>query len=242
MKQKIKWCVRMFAACSLAIVGPWVQGQTVAPVLPVPLNLVQLSSSASVEVPQDWLTLTLSTSRDGPDADTVQAQLKLALNAALTLARQRAQVGELEVNTGNFRLSPRFNREGRISGWQGSAELLLQGRDFTRIAALAGNIPSLTIGGVQFSLSRATQTRVEVEAQSMAIERFKAKAGEIAKSFGFSSYGLREVSVNANDQGFMPQPRMMAMQAKGAAADAAVQLEAGKSAVVVTVSGTVQLQ
>lgn len=238
----VKLCVRVFAAGGLALAGAWVQAQSVGTVLPVPHNVVQLSASAYVEVPQDWLTLTLSTSRDGADADAVQAQLKQALDAALALARQRAQVGDLEVHTGNFRLAPRYNREGRISGWQGSAELVLQGRDFTRIAALAGSIPSLTIGGAQFSLSRATQTRVEVEAQSMAIERFKAKAGEIAKGFGFSTYGLREVSVNGNDQGFMPQPRLMAMQAKAAVADAPVPLEAGKSAVVVTVSGSVQLQ
>ncbi len=36
----------------------------------------------------------------------------------------------------------------------------------------------------------------------IAIERFKAKAAELAKGFGFSGYSLREVAVNANDQGF----------------------------------------
>ena len=72
--------------------------------------------------------------------------------------------------------------------------------------------------------------------------RFKARAGDIAKSFGFAGYGLREVSVNSNDQGFQPRPRVMAMEAKATASDMAVPLEAGKTAVVVTVSGSVQLR
>jgi uncharacterized protein YggE len=76
----------------------------------------------------------------------------------------------------------------------------------------------------------------------MAIERFKAKAAELAKGFGFSGYSLREVAVNANDQGFVPRPRMMAAEGRAAQTDAAVPVEAGKSAVIVTVSGSVQLR
>jgi uncharacterized protein YggE len=84
---------------------------------------------------------------------------------------------------------------------------------------------------------------VETEAQSLAIERFKTKAAELAKGFGFGGYTLREVAVNANDQGFIPRPRMMGMEAKAAMAqDAAVPVEAGKTSVIVTVSGSVQLR
>ena len=71
---------------------------------------------------------------------------------------------------------------------------------------------------------------------------FKAKAGEIAKGFGFTGYTLREVSVNASDTGNPPRPRMMAMEAKAASSDMAVPVEAGKSTVQVTVSGAVQLK
>ena len=40
----------------------------------------------------------------------------------------------------------------------------------------------------------------------------------------------------------MPRPRMMAMEAKAVTADAPVPVEAGRSTVVVTVSGSVQLR
>ncbi|MBU4323286.1 MAG: SIMPL domain-containing protein, partial [Gammaproteobacteria bacterium] len=76
-----------------------------------------------------------------------------------------------------------------------------------------------------------------------AIERFKGKAAEVAKGFGFSGYTLREVSVSSADQGGGPvRPRMMAMEAKTSMADTPVPVEAGKSMVSVTVSGSIQLR
>jgi predicted secreted protein len=99
----------------------------------------------------------------------------------------------------------------------------------------------MTMGGVGFGLSREQRARVEGEAQSIAIEHFKSKAAELAKGFGFAGYTLREVAVNSNDQGY-PRPRMMAMEMKAAQADAPLPVEAGKSSVVVTVSGSVQLR
>ena len=207
-----------------------------------PQNVVQLSASGSVEVQQDLLSISMATTRDGPDAGTVQNQLKVALDTALAEAKKSAQPGQLDVRTGNFSLYPRYARDGKINGWQGTAELVLEGRDFARISTVAGKVQTLTMGNVAFSLSREQRTKVEGEAQSIAIDRFKAKAADIAKGFGFGGYTLREVSVNANDQSFVPRPRVMAMEAKAASSDAPVPVEAGKSTVLVTVSGSVQLK
>jgi predicted secreted protein len=194
-----------------------------------------------VEVQQDLLSVTLATTREAADAATVQAQLKTALDTALGEAKRNAQPGQMDVRTGNFSLSPRYTKEGKISGWQGSTELLLEGRDFARITQTVGRIGTLGIANIGFGLSRDERAKVEVEAQTMAIDNFKQKALELAKGFGFAGYTLREVSVNANEGGPI-RPRMMAAQAKSFAADAPVPVEAGKTAVVVNVSGSVQLK
>ena len=208
---------------------------------PPPQNVLQLSANGTVEVQQDLLSMTLSTTRDAAEAATVQTQLKTALDAALTEARKNAQPGQLDVRTGNFSLSPRYTREGKINGWQGSTELVLEGRDFPRITQTAGRITTLNVGSVGFGLSREQRAKVETEAQSIAIDNFKHKAVELAKGFGFAGYTLREVSVNASEGGPV-RPRMMAAQAKSLSADAPVPIEAGKTTVVVNVSGAVQLK
>lgn len=226
------------AACTTAALLATAQAR--AQMLPVPENVVQLAATGTVEVPQDYLTITLATTREAADAATVQAQLKAAVDAALAEARKDATAGQMEVRTGGFSLYPRHTKEGRISTWQGTAEIVLAGRDFARISSTAGRVSGLSVSQVAFSLSREERARVEGQAQAQAIAQFQAKAGEIARSFGFANYSLREVSVMANDAGMPPQPRVMAMQAK-AYDSAPVPVEAGKTVVAVTVSGGVQL-
>ncbi len=208
-----------------------------------PRNVVQLSASGTLEVQQDLLVVNLATSKEGTDAAAVQAQLKQALDAALAEAKRSAQPGQLDVRTGPFGLYPRYGKEGKINGWQGRAELVLEGRDFARITSTAGKIQTLAISNVAFGLSREARAKVEGEAQTQAIEQFKARAAELAKGFGFSTYSLREVAVNSNEMVPGPRPRMMAAEAKmGSFADAPVPVEAGKAQVVVNVSGSVQMR
>ena len=69
-----------------------------------PQNVLQLSATGSTEVVQDWLVLTLATSKEGSDAAAVQAQLRQALDAALAEAKRQAQPGQLDVRTGAFGL------------------------------------------------------------------------------------------------------------------------------------------
>jgi predicted secreted protein len=209
-----------------------------------PANVVQIAASGFMQVQQDWLTLRLSTNETGPDALTVQNQLKAALETALRVARAEAQPSRLEVRTGQFNLHPRYSSAGKVIGWQGSAELLLEGRDIARITETAGKISTLTLGGVAFSLSRQMQRQLESEVQAQAIERFKARAAEVATGFGFAGYTLREVAISSVDQDFSQPdpPRMPAMQAKAAMSDIAVPAVAGKSTVNVTVSGSIQLR
>lgn len=232
--------LRTLLLSSLVAIGTLAQAQAMQP---APLNVVNLSASGFLEAPQDWLSMSLSTTREGTDAVTVQNQLKVALESALAVARASAQPQQLEVRTGQFSLYPRYTDKGKISGWQGSTELVLEGRDFARISTTAGKIQTLTMSSMGFSLSREARQKLESDVQAMAIERFKVKAGEVAKGFGFAGYSLREVAVSSADQEGRPfQPRAMAMEAKAAMSDAAVPVEPGKSTVNVTVSGSVQLK
>ncbi len=232
--------IRIGAAC--AIVAASAVGMAQQAQQSVAQNVVQLSATGLVEVQQDLLSIVLSTTRDGSDAAMVQSQLKTALDTALTEARKVVQSGQLELRTGNFSVTPRYGRDGKTTGWQGSAELILEGRDFARLGAAAGRIQTLSVSGMSLGLSREQRARVEGEAQSMAIERFKVKAMDISRSFGFTGFTLREVNVNSNDQTMSPRPRMLAMEARPMAADAPVPVEAGKTSVLVTVSGSVQLK
>ncbi|TDQ43125.1 SIMPL domain-containing protein [Tepidicella xavieri] len=224
---------------ALALTSPlWAQAPA-----PAPHNVVQLSASAQQEAVQDWLTVVLTHRAQAADAATVQRQLQTALDNALRHVRPRVKEGELEVSSGGFSVQPRHNREGQIVGWQGSAELLVQGRDIARIAATAGDTPGMALSQMHFSLSRQARQALEDGIRSEAIARFKATAQQVAKDFGFSGYTLREVAVSEGGQEYAMRPRMMmAADANAAVMSAPVPAEPGKTLVQVTVSGSVQLQ
>lgn len=221
---------------------PWcAQAQSVP--VPVPHNVLQLQSSGSVEVVQDWLSLTLGVVREGSDAAQVQAQLRAVLEPAMNEARKQAKPGQVEVRSGSFSVFPRYGREGKINGWQGSAEVILEGRDIPALTAAASRISGLNVTQLNFSLSREQRQQLEAEAQSRAIQSFKARAADLTRQFGFAGYSLREVNVSSSDGGYSPRPRLMAAEAKMASPMAAADLpvEAGRSTVTVTVSGSIQM-
>lgn len=231
------------AALALALAGPDVRAQKPA-WAPPPQNLVTLSATASTDVPQDWLTVVLATTREGAEPLALQAQLRQAVDAALAEARRAAAGLEpraLEVQTGAFSLSPRYGGDGRMSGWAGRAELVLQGRDTAALAQLAGRIRTLTVASTGWSLSREAREKVESQVVAEAIARFRVRADEIARAFGLTHWVLGEVAVH----GDVPMPAPVAMRRAASvmavSADAALPVEAGKATVAVTVSGSVIL-
>ena len=204
-------------------------------------NVLQVSASASAEIPQDLLAVTLTVQRDGTEATVVQSQLKQVLDAALTEARKAARPGLLDVRTGSFSVSPRYSIKAGISGWQGRADLILEGRDITAISQLSGRLPGLVVTGVGHGLSREAREKAEAEVAAQAIARFRARAESYARQFGFAGYTIREVSVGQADAA-VPVPRMraMAVAAAGAAEDA-LPVEAGRTTVTVNVGGSIQM-
>ena len=156
-------------------------------------------------------------------------------------AKKVAKPGQLDVHTGNFSLAPRYTNKGAVNGWQGSTELIVEGRDMQAIGQLSGRITTLTINRVGYNLSRELRERSEGEISAQAIASFRSKAADYAKQFGYAGYAIREVAVNsASEQ--PPRPMMMEMRAKAASiSDEALPVEPGKGTVSVNVSGTVQL-
>lgn len=208
---------------------------------PLPTQRVNLAAQASVQVAQDLLTMSLSTTREGTNPQLVQAQLKAALDTALTMAKKEARPTQMAVRTGRFGLSPRYDRDGKITGWQGSTELVLEGQDFARISETAGKLTSLTVSGASFGLTQAQRQGAQAQAQTQAIALFRQRATEIAKAFDFQTYTLGEVSVNFDEGVPVYQPQMKALRTMAAEA-APVPVEAGMASVSVNVSGSVQLQ
>jgi len=209
---------------------------------PPPADVISFGTSATMEVPMDVLSVTLQAVRDGAEASVVQAQLKQALDAALTEAKKSAQPGAMDVRTGNFSLFPRYGKDGRIGNWTGQANLVLEGKDIARVAQTAGQINGMNVVSVNSSISRELVEKYETEVTAQAIQKYRAQADTLARQFGARSYTLREVSVQSGVSTPGPRPLYMRKDAAVAAEAAApLPVEQGKGTIQANVNGSVQL-
>jgi predicted secreted protein len=185
----------------------------------------------------------MQANKEGGQAAEVQSGLKQVMEQALADARKSAQANAMEVHTAYFSVQPRYNSAGKISGWQGTAQLILEGTDTTRITQTAGRLNGLAVSNVAYGLSRALREQYEASLTTQAIGRFKARATQIANDFGMKGYALGDVTVTSTEPGLEPRPYLMkAMSARMEAADVPLPVEPGKGVISVTVSGQVQLR
>ena len=148
-----------------------------AQVQAAPQNVVNLNAEASLELPQDLLVVTLSVTREGVEPAAVQAQLRQALDSALTEARKAVRAGQLDLRTGAFSVSPRYATKptpggNNITGWLGRAELVIEGKDIAAISQLAGRLSTLQVVRTVFGLSREAREKIEAEVAAQSISRF----------------------------------------------------------------------
>lgn len=242
MTRKQHWLV-MGTLLAAAVAAPWAQAQTAGP----RTDLLNLQASASIEVTQDLLALTFSTTREGKDAGAVQTELKKALEAALVEARKVAKPGQVDLQAGSLSVYPRYGQPSgsrssgapQITGWQGSVQLVVKGRDMETISRLSSRITTLNIENVGYGLSREAREKAEQSVVADAIANYKSKAGQYAQQFGYRGFQIGEVSVNADGGG--PEMRAAPQMAKlsMAMADAPLPVESGKTTVTVSVNGNV---
>lgn len=207
-----------------------------------PHQVLHLSAWAQTEVAQDWFVMTLAVQKEGLQATAVQKQLNAVLAEAVALGTPWVKPGALAMSTGEMHVSPRYGRDGRITGWQGSAQLLLQGRDAVQMASLAARMPELTVSQIDWRLSPEQKNAAEASIQAEAVARFQSKAQSLTQQFGFATYTLKEVRIQAQEAGEGAiMPRMAMVQMDGAA-PAPVPTVAGKSRVVVNISGSIALR
>jgi len=109
------------------------------------------------------------------------------------------------------------------------------------IAELAGRVQSMTVGSLDYSVSREAREKVEGEVAAQAIARFRARAADYAKAFGYGSFVVREVNINF-DNGQPPPRPFRAKAAMVSSMGEALPVEAGSGNVTANVNGSVQLK
>lgn len=205
-----------------------------------------LQATASSEVKQDTVRISLSAETEAADQPTAGKKLTEMLDDVAKRARDTKGV---DVRTGSFNVWPNStsSSKGKTSTtWRGQGEIILESKDFAAAGALASKLSDKTaISNISFSLSREVREAEERKLLKEAAQAFKDRALAAANAFGFSGYRLSKLELGGAG-GVTPMPRMMGAMAKDASGAAGysadVPLEAGDVTVSISVNGTIVLQ
>ena len=108
--------------------------------------------------------------------------------------------------------------------------------------ALTGRITTMSVARVSQGVSRELREKVESDLAAQAIARYRAKAADYARQFGYSGYVIREVNVSGTEPpGYAPMPMLRGKAMASMASDESLPVEVGKAQLAVNVSGSVQL-
>jgi predicted secreted protein len=235
----LKTSVRFLLAAALACILLPAILQAASPAADLNYNLIDFSVQARREVGNDLMQATLFAESVGSNPGELAAAVNKHVAAAVAQAKAAPGV---TVESGNYHSWATYQK-GKQDGWRTRAELRLESRDFAVLAGLIGKLQAgdVQLAGMQFLISPALRSQVEAELTKEALAAFQARADLVRQSL--AAQASKIVTLHLDSQ--TPQiPRPMFRAKAMAAMEEAVAppAEAGTSEIVITASGTVQVQ
>ena len=229
-------------AAALSIASPYALAQDAdrpsesSPGLP----LASLNAQVFETVAQDTVTIVLAAQVSEANQEAAVRKLTTALDSVMKQAKAQQKV---EARSGNYRVWPHTDKQGAISKWRGTAEVVLESSDFAAASKLASQLSDrMPIADMSFSVSRALRAEREQALLADAAQAFQTRAQAVAKSFGFTSYRIKNVEVGGSGYMPPPMPRMaMASASFAEKAVADVPVEPGTETISLSMQGSIYL-
>lgn len=197
-------------------------------------NLVSLNAQAERGIPNDLLTATLAAEAEGAEPAQLADGVKRALVAALAYKSVRAQ-------SAGYQTIPVYDKN-RVARWLVWQELRLKSTDFAAATELIGKLQAtLVVAGLNLGVSGEARRKPENALIAEALSAFDKRARVVRDAVKAKAYRMRDLQVSSG--GTPPRPvHAMAARALAAESMASPALEPGSTRILITVSGTIQLQ
>ena len=198
---------------------------------------ISLAASASIEVPQDQLRVTVYALAESEDAQNSATSVSNRINKALAIINQHQ---EMTAQTGSFTTHPVYQKQ-TITRWRSRQNIQITSMQAAKLSQLLGKLQQyVQLENIQYQVSDQKRQQTENDLISKALKNFQQRAELVTSGLGRDKYRIVDMTVST--QNHIPRP--MATRAVSAMAEAAVApaIQAGKQKVEVTVSGKIELQ
>ncbi|MGP9689046.1 SIMPL domain-containing protein [Psychrobacter sp. AOP22-C1-C5] len=201
----------------------------------------QLTFQAEVkeEIQNDEVRASLYKKAQATDSKTLATTLNTTINNAMRIAKRYPSV---TVSTGQQTTYPRYDKNDKIIGWTGQANIDLKSTDFAATSQLIADLQeTLVMDNLTFGVSDTKKNELEQKLMTEASRAFQQQAKNLTRAWDARSYRVVNVSLNAGSN--YPRPMYGAMAMKSESADAVPRqsFESGNSTVSVTANGTIEL-
>lgn len=203
------------------------------------------STKVTRSVEQDLMQATVYSQKTGKSLPELKRSISQHLNPVLELAKKHPAI---EVQAEGISNNVNYNNKGNIDGWQAYGSVNLKSKDFEAMAEVLENLgKDVAIQSIYFSVSPEKIASLEEEMLLEVIKKFQDKAEIIQKALGAKKYRLSMVNLQTpSDGGYEYNTRMAsAMYATEQAAmgkSADMPLEAGKTTISASASGSVDFE
>lgn len=207
-----------------------------------PTGYDQLSFQTEVkeEIANDEVRASLYKKAQATDAKTLATTLTNSINKALAIAKRYPGV---TVSTGQQSTYPRYDKNDKIIGWTGQANIDIKSTDFAATSQLIADLQeTLVMENLNFGVSDIKKAALEQKLMTDASRAFQQQAKNLTRAW--DARGYRVVTVNLNTGNNYPRPMYAAMEMRATSADASVptqSFESGNSTISVTANGTIEL-
>lgn len=194
-----------------------------------------VTAQVQEDVTPDQMRVTLAVERTGRDLSSLNRQVLELTNLALTQAKTPGVLATLDgVST-----SQAYDA-GKRQGWVVRSQVLLEGRDFAQVAAVASRLSTtLELSSVTFGLSPSLREKTQESLREKLGQSFRAKAQDMALALGFKRIQIQAVALDEAEAPVYMERGASVKMLSSASAD--VPTQAAKETVTVRLSGSVSL-
>ena len=202
-------------------------------------NQISLEATASAEVDNDTMIVSLYAQEEGSKAASLSDKVNKKINWALQQVKQHAGI---KVETESYSTSPVY-KKSQIIAWRVKQSIKLESTNMSLMSEVLGQLQQqLKLAGITFDVSRDKREQETQQLIDQALSAYDKRASQIANKLKHDGYKIVTMHVSTTTSPIQSRYRNSAMMMAESSSVVSPKMAAGDRTLSVRVNGTIELK